>query len=168
MKMFPRSASDDRILNFQWSLYPIFVLNRILGIEVFQISNRLQRCLSLLFGSFMLLITLKTRVGQVSQIMDHIAVVRDTMLDRVNNVSVDVSSVTITQNINEIFLHMQAIASAIGIHLIMFLMAQFYWQRLVSCIGLIEQVTAFANPFYCKIRKVSIIGVAGIMLVSNS
>ena len=166
--MFPCSASDDRIVNFQWSLYPIFVLNRILGIEVFQISNRLKRCLSLLFGSLMLLITFKTRVGQMSQVMDHIAVVRATMQERASNASCDVNSVTITQTVNQIFLNIQAILAGIGIHLTMFVVALFHWKRLENCIKKMERVNAYGNAFYCKIRKVSIIGVVGVTAVSNT
>ena len=138
---------------------------RVLGIELCPTAPHPTRHFSLIFGSIMASFTVICRTDQMFNAIQRAAEAKAIIQNGINDTNM--TSVTITQAINEILMQFQAILANTGIHVSMFLVFVFRWNSLWRCLVKLEQDSFHGSVLYQRIRRVSVIALIWIAAVGH-
>lgn len=147
--MFQRQSD----LNFEWSFQPVAVWMRMMGIQLLQCGSSRSRVWNILYGLLMLSFTFVSRCVDmsISEIFSAIKIEPGTENYDAWNAVID--------NVKDVL-------EAFGIHLTMFVVSFWKWKSLWKKLVKMERTIVFGDDFYVTIRKISMVVVVYLSLVS--
>ena len=137
---------------------------RVVGIELGVDGSVWKRYMSRVLGSILVSFTILSRGEQMVNAFNTLKLAKTIIQSGATNPNV--TSVTITQAVNDVLMNFQAIVAAIGIHVAMFVVYLFRWQSLSKCLKKLERDPFRPKDLHYRIRRASLIGVGCLCAVN--
>ena len=136
---------------------------RVVGIELGADASVWKRYMSRVLGSILVSFTILSRGEQMVNAFNTLKLAKTIIQSGATNPNV--TSVTITQAVNDVLMNFQAIVAAIGIHVAMFVVYLFRWQSLSKCLKKLERDPLHPKDLHYRIRRASLIAVGWLCAV---